>query len=512
MSTPVTRWPSVEDGCVSLGMLTNLRPGADKADELRLTAAFFRKEADAPFATIGWGCESCVDGLTERVGHDYYATVHGMRRYSVEDAAYEVAGYAAEKIGLRVDDNRPVLDAATREMRAALARHPETPAWVLAWAGITEEIAAHFREKPAKPDACAAEKSVRKRVAKSQAVESTPAEAPSLSPVKCSEPPAECSELPAKCSEPRPTHFRGVPLRSAADWSDPSAEGLFVGVSNEAYHADKASLSASGLKTFLVSPADYFAEMQEEERDVAPATRRAFDVGTLAHAFALEGLSVEAAGFRIKPDGLSLASKDGKAWADETRAQGLRPIDEDSVSLSRRLALAVVADPSAKFIASRAGTSELSVRVRCPKTGAMLRARYDFAPSSGAWLWDLKTTGDASPEAFRRSLFDYGYDLQAAHYVAVAQLAGLNYRAVAFAAVSKVGAHSVSLHKFGPMPECDEDWRLAWRLVAQAWADFAECRSSGVWAKPAYAPSVFVASPWQRNARAALLRDTETPY
>lgn len=527
MSTPVIRWPRVNDGngCVSLGMLTNLRPGADKADELRLTAAFFSPEDNEPFAVIGWGCESCVDGRTERVSHDYYATFDDMRRYSVADAACEVAKYASEKIGVKTDEKltpEMVREVAAREMRAALALNTEAPAWVLAWAGLDEATAAAFRGKPEKPEACSAEKKPREKkpraakvdteaelIARMNADQPKPAEEvaaeTSHSPVKCVEPVAKSVEL-------RPTHFRGVLLLDAAEWEDPSAEGVFVGVSNASYHADKASLSASGLKTFLVSPADYRKEIYEPKGEVAPATQKAFDIGTMTHGFVLEGASLAAMGFALKPDGHNGSSTEGKAWTARMKAEGLRGVDSEMVKTAQELAAAIMADENLRFVGSRAGLSELSVRVRDPRSGAMLRARFDFSPEVGVWLWDIKSTSDADPVEFKKSFFDFGYDFQTVHYTAVAQLAGLPYKAMAFAAVGKPGAHDTALVKFGPMSECEEDWNNARRLVYQAWRDYADCVRTGVWKKRKFDPCIAVAREWQRNARVALIRDEEIPY
>ena len=507
MSTPVTRWPSVEDVCVSLGMLTNLRHGADKADELRLTAAFFSGDDDEPFAVIGWGCESCVDGRTERVGHDYYATFHNLRRYSPEDAAYEVAQYAAEKIGLRIDDSKPVRDAAAREMRAALARHPETPAWVLAWAGITEEIAAHFREKPARPEACAAEKSVRRRVAKSQAkkVETeaefiarlnadqfdnpAKAEEPSLPPVKSEEPAIIPSES-SICSEPRPTHFRGVPLRSAADWADPSAEGVFVGVENSDYHACP-SLSGTGAASFVKSAAHGIISK------VIPARSR--DLGILVHGDALEGKSAAALGLEVVP---------GKT----TTKYGC--VTEDMVRLADACAAALRGDAKTARVLAANGMRELSCRVRCPDTGAMLRCRFDLAPDYGAWAWDVKTTSSEGPDGFENSFGEFGYSVTAAHYLRVAALAGLPFRAMAYACVSTEAPHEVWVVKFGPLEECAEAFALANAAALTAARRYVAGRASGECPKRTHAPRVARLKPWHLEAlrSAAATSDTSIPY
>lgn len=506
MSTPVTRWPRVNDGdgCVSLGMMTNRRAGADKADELRLTAAFFRHEDDEPFAVIGWGCESCVDGRTERVSHDYYATFEDMRRYSVADAAYEVAKYAAEKIGVKTDEKltpEMVREVAAREMRAALALNTEAPAWVLAWAGLDEATAAAFRGKPAKPEACAAEKKPREKKPRAAKVETDAefiarlnADQPKPDEEVAAEPspsPVKCVELPAKSVELRPTHFRGVLLRDASDWEDPSAEGVFVGVPNERYHACQ-SLSGTGAAAYAKSAAHGIVEK------VIPARSRG--LGILVHGDALEGKDAAALGFLVVPG--KTTTKDGC-------------VTEDMVRLSRNCCVALRADANTAGVLAAKGLRELSCRVRCPDTGAMLRCRFDLAPEAGAWAWDIKTTSSESPDSFESSFGEFGYAITAAHYLRVSALVGLPFRAMAYACVSTEEPHEVWVVKFGPLEECAEAFALANAAALTAARRYVSGKATGEHPKRTHATRVARLKPWHLEALRGAANATtseECPY
>ena len=491
MSTLVIRWPRVNDGegCVSLGMLTNRRAGADKADEMRLTAAFFSPEGDEPYAVIGWGVESCVDGRTERVSHDYYATFEDMRRYSVADAAYEVAKYAADKIGVKTDDKltpEMVRDVAAREMRAALALNTEAPTWVLAWAGLDEATAAAFRGKPENPEARAAEKKPREKKPRAAKVE-TEAELIARMNADLPKPDEECAaetspspvksvELPAKCVELRPTHFRGVLLRDASDWEDPSAEGVFVGVENERYHACP-SLSGSGAASYVRSAAHGIIAK------VIPARSR--DLGILVHGDALEGKDAAALGFQVVPG--KTTTKDGC-------------VTEDMVRLSRNCCVALRADANTAGVLAAKGLRELSCRVRCPETGAMLRCRFDLAPEAGAWAWDVKTTSADGPDAFDGSFGEFGYAVTAAHYLRVAALVGLPFRAMAYACVSTDEPHEVWVVKFGPLEDCAEAFALANAAAITSASRYVHGKATGEYPKRTHAPRVARLKPWHLDA------------
>ena len=62
---------------------------------------------------------------------------------------------------------------------------------------------------------------------------------------------------------------------------------------------------------------------------------------------------------------------------------------------------------------------------------------------------DLKTTKDASKESFRRSIDDYGYDLQAAFYTDAVKMAIGREVPFYFLVVESDAPHSVRLYRIG---------------------------------------------------------------
>lgn len=67
------------------------------------------------------------------------------------------------------------------------------------------------------------------------------------------------------------------------------------------------------------------------------------------------------------------------------------------------------------------GFAEVSVGATCPATGVKCKGRFDWLNNHycGGAIVDLKTTEDAAPDAFSRAIANYGYDLQAAHYLSL---------------------------------------------------------------------------------------------
>lgn len=73
------------------------------------------------------------------------------------------------------------------------------------------------------------------------------------------------------------------------------------------------------------------------------------------------------------------------------------------------------------------GYKEHSIFVDCPETGLLLKARPDVLTTTGV-ITDIKTTDDASPDGFQKSIAKFGYHISAAHYIDVvskAQIEGI---------------------------------------------------------------------------------------
>lgn len=261
-------------------------------------------------------------------------------------------------------------------------------------------------------------------------------------------------------------------------WSNPASFGIFPEVPNRDYHA-APGVSSSHLKRLAVSPA--YAKLPVEFSAIA---QRSIDIGTLAHGFALDNLTPEQMGFALKPDGMSFASKDGKAWREANPGP---LVDSDQIATARAVEAAIFADPDAREVASRRGKSELSLRAACQDTGLTLKARFDYfedatvAKDGVARIWDIKTTGKGvSPDAFAKVAEDSGYLLQAAHYLHVAKLLGIEVGAFRFVAASTEAPHEVACYDFGPEHPA---WEKVNEHLFGLYELHAACAERGDWPK-----------------------------
>jgi hypothetical protein len=107
-----------------------------------------------------------------------------------------------------------------------------------------------------------------------------------------------------------------------------------------------------------------------------------------------------------------------KAFIADARERGLTPIKEDEVVQIQRMR-DIARDRLAGYgITLNPEYSELSAFAEID--GSWCRAMFDNVPADPRLpIYDYKTCEDARPEACLKSILNYGYDVQAEHYLAV---------------------------------------------------------------------------------------------
>lgn len=187
--------------------------------------------------------------------------------------------------------------------------------------------------------------------------------------------------------------------------------GLYPGIPEDEYHADPVpggSLSVSGAKLLLPPncPAIY-----DWTRTHPPRTR-SMDLGTTVHGLVL-GTGPDIAVLDY-PDRRTKKYKEEEAAAI---AAGKVPMLRKDYAEAETIATAVTEHDTAGALLDGID-AEVSMFWTCPDTGIWLRGRMDgHAQFVGQpVITDLKTTADASPEGFRRSVAKYGYYMQGPWY------------------------------------------------------------------------------------------------
>ena len=215
------------------------------------------------------------------------------------------------------------------------------------------------------------------------------------------------------------------------------------------YHADPAptpSLSSTLAKVITSkSPLHAWHACRRLNPDYVSVERKAFDIGTAAHR-ALLGVGedyVAIPGELLAANGAA-STKEAKAFILNARASGRTPLKSEEVDQVEAMRAAAVAKLNSYGIHLDPARSELAAFAEID--GVWCRALFDNAPADPRQpLYDYKTCEDASPEACLKSIINYGYDVQAAHYLAVWKAITGEDRAFTFIFQEKPAPHEVTL-------------------------------------------------------------------
>jgi hypothetical protein len=184
------------------------------------------------------------------------------------------------------------------------------------------------------------------------------------------------------------------------------------GLSNEEYHQLPA-VSPSGLKLLNRSPLHYYDRFLAPDREPSVPTA-AMALGTALHLAVLEPATLTAR-VAVAPT-CDRRTKAGKeSWAEfEQRAAGRLVISRDDGDRVLAMAAAVRKHPAAQLLLNMPGKAEQSYTWTDEATGVACKCRPDWHSDDHAIVVDVKTTQDASREAFSKSIANFDYHLQAA--------------------------------------------------------------------------------------------------
>lgn len=234
----------------------------------------------------------------------------------------------------------------------------------------------------------------------------------------------------------------------------------------ERYHA-AAGVSKSMLDILAEkTPAHLRAYQAGEAREETPAMR----FGTILHRALLEPDTYKDA-FHVRPEKMSFATKEGKAWASEhTDKPILTTPDSEQIA---RMVAAVHTHPFASRLLAGA-QAEQSIFVE-DGDGTLRKSRLD-ALTTGNIIPDIKTCESANLATFEKSVSNYRYHVQAAYYLDNCNLSGIKKDIFFFIAVEKSPPYAVRCLQL--LPEVVEHGRELYRRDIQL---YRNCVESGKW-------------------------------
>lgn len=180
-------------------------------------------------------------------------------------------------------------------------------------------------------------------------------------------------------------------------------------MTNAEYHAHHA-ISKSDLDAVHRSPMHYLYRREHPQQQTTPALL----AGSVIHKMVLEPETF--AEEYIEAPAIDRRTKAGKEEyaAFEQEAAGKIIVPKDMITLSVNIAEAVSHHKTARALLSggKAETSHFWTDIR---TGLECKCRPDYLRSG--FCVDLKTTQNASPEAFEKAAYNYRYYVQAHWYL-----------------------------------------------------------------------------------------------
>lgn len=263
------------------------------------------------------------------------------------------------------------------------------------------------------------------------------------------------------------------------------APGCFhMDISSEEYHELPDSVSCSGLKYLLRSPAHFQAYLEESD-DGKP------NIGTALHCAVLEPE-------RFEQEYTVYSGRRGTKAFDAFVEENPGKIilnEQEWIKVHGMLRAIMSHKEFPLWKALQTAKREMSVFWTDEETGIQCRVRFDAlcAPFAN---FDLKTTTDARPEQFIKQAVRLDYDLQAAMYTEAAHRFTGEVLPFIFVAVEEDAPNGLWLHTAG-QSMIDNGWKKYRRALSL----YKTCKESGFW------PGYLNAQTTLEMPRYALLED-----
>lgn len=194
----------------------------------------------------------------------------------------------------------------------------------------------------------------------------------------------------------------------------------------------------SNIKCLLRSPAHYLQALNEHNDSPALAFGRALHVAVLEpHLFDEQ--------FIIAPK-IDKRTNAGKAEWAALYASGKEILDYSDGETIEGIKKAISGSQTASKILNLSSEREGSIFWNDRETGIACKARLDAVCPAMRAVVDLKSTEDASAE-FSRSLYKYGYHLQAAHTLNGCAVLDLPFDSFIFIAVEKSPPYGIGVYQ-----------------------------------------------------------------
>lgn len=293
-------------------------------------------------------------------------------------------------------------------------------------------------------------------------------------------------------------------IRPASEFSK-GEPGIYEGVPENEYHAFPA-VSQSALKQYYECPAKYKWELDHPRKQTSGMKK-----GSATHALVLEPQEflkkyVTAKQCEATTNADKQCSKGGQVfqggkWLCSTHGDKEAGNDDDRTVLNdtefqetKWMRDKIWGHPAASKLLSMPAYRELTCLWVDEETGLLCKSRLDTVLKKNAWVIDVKTTRDASPDGFAKEIANLKMYWQAAWYPAGLHNNGVKTSKWIWIACENSAPFECAVYEADPL-----DIDAGWTEIRPTVSAFAKSKETGVY--PGYSTKVErISMPyWQHN-------------
>lgn len=267
---------------------------------------------------------------------------------------------------------------------------------------------------------------------------------------------------------------------------------------SDAEYFSRLEMSKHSLDDFAKNPHAFFAKKSAGITDDSDTP--ALALGRAVHASVLERPVYEAE-YVSMPDTIKV--RRGKEWESFKESnKDKQIISRDDLEIVEGVTVSVSEHRNAKQILDMCKHREFAVIWEEPTSDngvVPMRAKIDFGNANYSIIGDLKTTQDASPEAFSKDSDAFGYDIQAAVYISAMQACGHKPKLFVFIVVEKTFPYTVSTYTFDVDSDFVQAGLLEYRKRLKSYSEYI----NGTVAVPSgWSEHNIQLPPWSKRAKA----------
>lgn len=273
--------------------------------------------------------------------------------------------------------------------------------------------------------------------------------------------------------------------------------GMKLGISNQAYHADRTAVSSTWLK-IIDSHTPFHLRSYLDSPPAEPTEALAMGSAVDCLVFEPEVFDQQ---FIVAPDSINRRTNAGREEWAALQADPRTLLSSQQMTEALDTARAIKTHPVMVEL-MKSGVAQPVFTWKDPITGLNCKCKADWYDEASGTLFDLKTARDASPDEFAKQIANFRYHVQAAFYTDGVLACGKPVKRFVFGVMEKPDNRHVFTadHKLMAFYELPEEEIEAGRdAYTSALAAINFCMTHNEWAGYNHTITPLTRPAWSRN-------------